>query len=176
MKVKMGKFPKYAPQKIDVRIDDFDVWNLDSTLAQIILPALLHLKSVKHGVPNEFANVGGEDFDYQKSFDFYMDSHDWAFSEGLKEWDNVLDKMIWAFEQIVINTVDKKYAHGKPNYKFKKSDYKFLNPITNQVEDTFNIVNENEDYWFDHEGQQLHMNRIQEGLDLFAKYYRSLWD
>jgi len=176
MKVKMGKFPKYAPRKIDVRIDDFDVWNLDSTLAQIILPALLHLREVKHGVPNDFGDVGGEEYASQSSFDFYMESHDWAFRESIKEWDEVLDKMIWSFEQIVIDTHDKKYAHGEPKYKFKKSDYKFANPITNKLEDTFNIVNENEDYWYDDAGHLMHMNRIQEGLDLFAKYYRSLWD
>jgi hypothetical protein len=31
-------------------------------------------------------------------------------------------------------------------------------------------------HWFDGDGLELHEKRIQEGLDLFAKYFRSLWD
>jgi hypothetical protein len=33
-----------------------------------------------------------------------------------------------------------------------------------------------EEHWFDAEGLQLHEDRIQEGLNLFAKYFRALWD
>ena len=38
-------------QNISVRIDNYDVWNMDVTLAQIILPMLKRLKEVKHGAP-----------------------------------------------------------------------------------------------------------------------------
>jgi hypothetical protein len=31
-------------------------------------------------------------------------------------------------------------------------------------------------HYFDAAGYTLYQDRIQEGLDLFAKYYRSLWD
>jgi hypothetical protein len=31
-------------------------------------------------------------------------------------------------------------------------------------------------HWYDAEGHKLHEDRIQEGLELFGKYYRSLWD
>jgi hypothetical protein len=31
-------------------------------------------------------------------------------------------------------------------------------------------------HWYDAEGHLLHEERIQEGLELFGKYYRSLWD
>ena len=61
-----GNYRKDDHRKIDVRIDKFDTWSLDHTLANIILPALLQLKATKHGIPHEFvADVGGADYDSQ---------------------------------------------------------------------------------------------------------------
>ena len=38
-------------RKIEVRIDKYDTWNMDNTLAHIILPMLKQLKETKHGSP-----------------------------------------------------------------------------------------------------------------------------
>jgi hypothetical protein len=39
------------------------------------------------------------------------------------------------------------------------------------------MVDKNPDaHWYDSEGHTLHEDRIQEGLDLFGKYFRALWD
>ena len=38
------------------------------------------------------------------------------------------------------------------------------------------IDNNPEEHWFDANGHAEHVKRIQEGLDLFGKYYRNLWD
>ena len=83
MKVNIGKYPKGAGQrKISVQIDKSDTWSFDHTLAHIVYPALLQLKEQKMGVPGDFANdVGGEDYVDQKSFEFYEESHQWAFEE-----------------------------------------------------------------------------------------------
>jgi hypothetical protein len=52
-----------------------------------------------------------------------------------------------------------------------------LNPITNQVEQLSQMVDPDPtSHYFDAAGYTLYQDRIQEGLDLFAKYYRSLWD
>jgi hypothetical protein len=41
MKVYIGPYKKTSDErKIDVRIDKYDTWNMDSTLAYIILPML----------------------------------------------------------------------------------------------------------------------------------------
>jgi hypothetical protein len=32
------------------------------------------------------------------------------------------------------------------------------------------------DHWIDIAGLELHQKKIQEGIDLFAKYYMNLWD
>ena len=38
-------------RKIKVRIDKYDTWSMDNTLALIILPMLKQLKETKHGSP-----------------------------------------------------------------------------------------------------------------------------
>ena len=68
MKVNIGKFPKNSQQRVNIKIERWDTWNMAETLAEIIYPMLLKLKVEKHGVPNEFAEVGGESYDDQKSF------------------------------------------------------------------------------------------------------------
>jgi hypothetical protein len=173
----MGKYLNTKSRKIDVNIDKYDTWGLYHTLALIIFPCLIQLKHTKHGIPSEFADVGGEDYGYQQSFDFYKDSHSWAFDEKIKEWDVVLDKMIWAFYEISKDDYGDKYYHGKSNYDFVKTNTQFPNPVTGKMEDTFELVDKNpNEHWHDHVGHMLHEDRIQEGLDLFGKYFRNLWD
>ena len=86
MKVKIGKFPNhyfwhswlyslfgYSPeQRVKVKIHKYDTWSMDQTLAPIILPMLVQLKATQHGHPANLTE---------------------------KEWDDILDEMIWAFEQ-----------------------------------------------------------------------------
>jgi hypothetical protein len=177
MKVNLGKFPKNGDRKISVVIEKHDTWSLDHTLASIIYPALLQLKATKHGVPADFAEVGGEDYTDQDSFDFYKDSQQESFEIACKRWDEVLDKMIWSFEQILKDNYDELYHHGKTEYDWIKSDKQFANPLTGKMEDTFQMVDKDpEAHWYDAEGHKLHEARIQEGLELFGKYYQNLWD
>lgn len=178
MKVNIKKYPKgNNTRRVSVEIEKFDTWSLDHTLALIILPALLQLKETKQGVPNEFGNVGGEDYSDQMCFDFYAESHKEAFEIKCKEWDEVLDKMIWSFQQIAFDDYDSKYHHGTPKYDWIKTDQKILNPLTRKVEDTYEMVDTNpNEHWYDHVGHMMHEERIQEGLTLFGKYFRALWD
>jgi len=177
MKIKIGKFPKNNKRKIDIQIDGYDTWNLDHTLAMIILPALIQLKNTKHGIPNEFAEVGGESHTSQSCFDFYSETYDEAFNEGCNRWEETLDKMIWTFQQLAVEEYEEKYHHGKAEYDFVKSDKQYPNPITGKMENTFQMVDKNPgEHWYDYVGHHLHDERIQEGLELFAKYYRALWD
>lgn len=80
MKVNIGPFPKghLTARRIDIQIDKYDTWNMYHTLALIIYPMLIQLKETKHGVPGEFADVGGAGHDTQDSFDFYKESHNEA--------------------------------------------------------------------------------------------------
>jgi hypothetical protein len=179
MKINIGKFPKKSSgnRKINVQIDNYDTWNLDTTLALIIYPALLQLKATKQGVPSEFAEVGGEDYVNQQSFDFYTETHDEAWKVGLERWDETLDKMIWSFEQLLKGEYDDQYHHGSLDFDWVKTDKTFPNPITGKIEATFQMVDKNPDeHWYDAEGHRLHEKRIQEGIELFGKHFRNLWD
>jgi hypothetical protein len=178
MKIKISKFPNKGPQRIDVRIDPWDTWNMDSTIAQIIYPMLVQLKATKHGIPGDLVNdVGGEDYADQASFDFYKETHDESWNKGAERWDDILDKMIWSFGQIAYEDYDAQYHHGDAKYDWIITDRTYPNPITGVPEPTYQMVDKNPDeHWYDHVGHKLHEERIQEGLDLFGKYFRSLWD
>ena len=86
-------------QKVKVRIDKWDTWSMDSTLAPIILPMLKQLKETKHGapyvypvdVPTKLRQTKKELLEYTKNGET---DHKW-----FERWDYVLDEMIWAFEQ-----------------------------------------------------------------------------
>jgi hypothetical protein len=176
MKIKMGGWAaKSNRRKIEIHIDKFDTWNCDSTLSHIIYPMLLQLRDTKQGVPNEFADVGGADYESQDSFDFYKESHSDAFDEGCKRWDQVLNKMIWSFEQLTRHDYSEQYHHGKMRWEWLE-----LNPTagnTGVADKSYEMKDLNPDqHWLDIAGLELHEERIQEGLNLFGKYFRSLWD
>lgn len=178
MKINLGKYPKGdTPRRINVEIDKFDTWGLDHTLALIILPALIQLKHTKHGVPNEFVSsrIGG-DMDRNGCFDFIKEDENDIFDKGCDAWEETLDKMIWSFQQIAIDEdYDSKYHHGKMDIGWKPIQH--LNPVTGLMEEMHEMVDKNpSEHWYDHVGHMLHEERIQEGLELFGKHFRDLWD
>lgn len=169
MKIQIRNYLKKGPQRIDIKIDPYDTWNLDATLAKIIYPMLVQLRDNMHGVPNDFANVGGEDHSLQQAFDFYTETVDDSFKQGVEKWKDCIDKMIWSFNQIAYHDYDSLYHHGIPNYDWQ--------PDNSSGKKMFKLVDRNPDeHWYDYVGHQLHEEKIQEGLNLFAKYYRNLWD
>tara|TARA_R110000772_G_scaffold99174_3_gene198880 strand:- start:8505 stop:9035 length:531 start_codon:yes stop_codon:yes gene_type:complete len=80
-------------RKVKVRIDDYDVWGADHTLALIILPILKRLREVKHGSPF----VDNEDVPENLRKTYEDDTGD----DFHKKWEWVLNEIIWAFENIV---------------------------------------------------------------------------
>jgi hypothetical protein len=177
MKVNLGKYKKDGDRRVEVEIEGFDTWSLDNTLAHIILPALIQLKSSKMGVPAAVvADIGGADYDSQDSFDFYKETHDEAFDEACKRWDLILDKMIWSFQQLILDDWEAPYHHGKAEYGHEPCE-DYVDPVTGKTEKMFRMVDKNpEEHWYDINGHIEHEKRIQEGLELFGKYYRNLWD
>ena len=85
--------------------------------------------------------------------------------------------MIWSFQQIVFDDWESQYHHGTPEYDWVQSNEPYINPLSGKTEDTFQMVDKNpNEHWTDIEGMRKHEERIQEGLELFGKYYRHLWD
>jgi hypothetical protein len=178
MKVNIRKYNRGPTERrIDVQIDKWDTYSLDHSIALIILPALIQLKQTKHGVPNQFVSRVGGDMDSNYCFDFIKEDENQVFDQGCAKWEETLDKMIWSFQQLVMDDYSNKYHHGEMKVGWKPSGFKFTNPLTGKDEETFEMVDENPgEHWYDFDGHMLHEERIQEGIDLFAKHFRDLWD
>ena len=72
-----------------VKIDRWDTWSMDYTLAQIVVPMLKQLKKSNHGAPF----VDDEDVPEElKSTDAHQDDN------YFKRWDWVMNEMLFAFE------------------------------------------------------------------------------
>jgi hypothetical protein len=171
MKVHLG--PYRTNRKIEIRIDKYDVWGLDHTLALIIHPALVLLKEQKHGDPQ----VDDEDVPEElRSTAAEPTENEWDTDDNwVKRWDWVLDEMIWTFEQCTYDDRgDSQFHHNSDQLDINfdvvlNSELKSLK--INQQKDPSKPA-----YWVDEEGKIAHYNRIAAGLKLFSKYYFALWD
>jgi hypothetical protein len=144
-------------QKVKVRIDKWDTWSMDHTLAPIILPMLIQLKATKHGAPwVAVADVPKELRPTKKDINAYNKDGS-TDDKFFKRWDYVLDEMIWAFEQ-------KCRDHWEDDY---------YGPYI-ESEDKRELFGRFE--WIDDEGRQKHQERMTNGFKLFGKYYENLWD
>jgi hypothetical protein len=94
MKVYIGRYPKDSSKerKVDIRIDKWDTWNMDTTLALIVVPMLKQLKDKKHGAPFVDMEDVPEHLRSEKIDDCDVDE------KHFERWDWVMDEMIFAFE------------------------------------------------------------------------------
>jgi len=171
-------------QKIVVKLDPWDSWNLDSTLSPIILPLLRQLRDTKHGsgfidhkdLPPHLQFTETEDHDSQKCFEFY---HETADEDKLKvdvhtqyEW--VLNEMIWAFKQLQPDyDWERQYRSGEHDIVWVPSDKLDENgdPMTYSIEH-----GSKDTYKCDYAAMAKHQARISNGLRLFGTYFQTLWD
>ena len=95
-----------AKQTVKVRIDPWDTWSMDYTLAPIIIPMLKQLKETKHGAPHvDLKDVPKELHPTKQDVLRYKEVGD-TDEFWFKRWDWVLDEMIYAFEQKYLNIED----------------------------------------------------------------------
>ena len=133
-----------------VIIDNYDVWNLDHTLALIIVPALKRLKEVTHGapfvdnvdVPEDLQTLDNSDLGHWHGTSSESEKCD--DDNYFKRWNWVLDEMIWAFQS-----------------KLEDWDEQFFTK-SNKI--------------FDKKGFNSYFKRINNGFRLFGKYYNGIWD
>lgn len=160
-------FYSKTERKIKVRIDPYDTWSMDHTLALIILPMLKQIKETKHGSPY----VDNEDVPehmrhtLSKGPDDYETEDRWIHYK----WDWVLNEMIWAFETHLNEAWEDQFRHGQPVYDDTLFDdgNEYQRPQLKQT---------NPDYWVDYDKIKEYNDRIDNGFRLFGKYYRNLWD
>ena len=200
MKVHLGPYPKNRSKerKLSVRIDPYDVWGLDHTLALIIHPALILLKEKKQGAPN----VDDDDVPegIRSTNDLTPKENEYDLDAFFfKRWDWVMDEMIWTFDQIKKDDdTSQFFVYEEPRPKPTSLHDKFLETfdiddeffydsyfdfITNEFIIISNVPNEPEEPpkklktpIFLRKEYEAHDERINNGLRLFGKYFRALWD
>jgi len=152
-----------------VKIDRYDTWSMDHTLAYIILPMLKQLRDSKHGAPY----VDDEDVPRElwSIYSFPKEEYD-VDGNHFKRWDWVLDEMIFAFEHKNDDTWSNEFVSGVIDWKSEACEWD-----ENGKPKMFKMVEgPNHTHKCDYEGIRAVEERIQNGFRLFGKYYQNLWD
>jgi hypothetical protein len=149
---------------IKVKIDRWDTWSMDDTLAHIILPMLRQLNETKHGAPF----VDDEDVPEElKSTSAPPKENDYDLDDNhFLRWDWVLGEMIFAFENKLNEDWQDQFRTGKMDIRFKK-----LENGNSEM-----IRGENDTSETDWDGMKVYQARISNGFRLFGKYYEAMWD
>ena len=138
-----------------VKIDRWDTWSMDHTLAHIILPMLKQLDKSKHGAPY----TNDEDVpEYLRSHMAQPKENEWdTDSLHFMRWNWILAEMVWAFEQELKDDDEAQfYEHYEIN------DWVWNKPMPKLK--------------VDEKGLKAHQERKANGFKLFGKYYQNLWD
>lgn len=155
----------FGKRKVKVKIDEYDVWNMDSTLSVIVLPLLQEYNRQRQGHPL----VDDEDVpEFLKSTNGKKPSeYEWD-DLSLKRWSWVIEEMIWTFQQLQPDCDwDDLYYKGDIDFVSKNVENTDLSELVRGPNHTFEV---------DKEGLNNHQDRINNGLRLFGRYYQSLWD
>lgn len=150
-----------------IKIDYHDTWSMDQTLSPIILPMLKQLKATKHG----YGMVDDEDVPKHLQSIHALPKEAWELDGNAeKRYDWVIDEMIWAFEQLCEDNLEEQFWITKP-----KMDWEHMFQPFAEGEKSREVkwLVEGE---LDREGLNAYNDRIQRGLTLFGKYFRTLWD
>ena len=164
------KVLNYIHPKINyVKIDRWDTWSMDHTLAYIILPMLKQLKDSKHGAPN----VDDEDVpkELRSIYAFPKEEYD-VDGNHFARWDWVLDEMIFAFECKNDESWQDAYRSGEIDWKSEACGWDENGKATMYK----HVDGPNHTYECDYDGMKVVEDRIQNGFRLFGRYYSNLWD
>jgi hypothetical protein len=139
-------------RRVKVKVDEWDLFNADQTLAYIISATLTKF--------NELERDG-----YPKTDPLDGPAH--LITDGehsTDRWEWIVGEMAWAFEQYNI-CWKQQYESGEPDYVWTPLPSGGARMTTGP----------NHTLVIDEEGQQRHQDRIDHGIYLFGKYYRYLW-
>jgi hypothetical protein len=116
MKISIGKYPKKGEQKKSIKIDPWDTWSMDHTLALIIHPMLKQLFKSKQGAPyTEDEDVP----EHLRSTNAKPKKNDWDIdSNHFKRWDWIMKEMIWVFGELA--------KDREPSFLIKKGKFKTI--------------------------------------------------
>jgi hypothetical protein len=160
MKVKIGAYKDTGSQDVSVKIDKWDTWSMDHTLAYIVVPMLEQLRDTTHGgpfVPYEERPdhlIGTIIKDRGETDEFHFEAWDW-----------VLGEMLFAFQS--------KHEDWEHQFCSGEHDRTFIERTDGLIEW---VKGPNHTFEIDTEGRNAYQARITNGFRLFGKYYENLWD
>ncbi len=157
-----------------VKIDRWDTWNMDHTLALIVLPMLRQLKDAKHGAPL----VDDEDVpEPLRSTAAEPKENEWdTDSNHFDRWDWVIGEMIFAFECKLDDSWEDQFREGEIDMIWIPVDAAG-NEVPRGEHKYYRMEHGPKDtYQCDYEGMKVVQKRIENGFRLFGKYYQALWD
>jgi hypothetical protein len=180
MYVRLGQYKDDGEEReVHVVIHHYDTWNMDESLAHVVLPMLKQLKETKHGAP--FVDMP----DRPEHLQCYKEPEDYETDKfHFQAWDWVLGEMIFAFETKVGEL---------ENWEEMFHDTSEVPDLTSvgvgpaQLRLFPDEDGATEDYEFyeykslskckiDWNGRKKYQERISNGFRLFGKYYENLWD
>jgi hypothetical protein len=137
---------------------DVDLWSLDFHIAKILLPKLEMFRNQRfHSYPPTFNSPAHCVLEEVTGI---QDKHG-NTNEGLQNWYNILDEIIYAFRWNV-------YANWEKNTKKERAFY--LHYFGQD------IPNLDYHYYYGFELVKKAADRAQKGFELFGKYFTCLWD
>lgn len=181
-------------RKIKVRIDNYDTWSMDHTLAYIILPMLKQLKATKHGSPyvdqedipeelrlTEREKLVHDNGYYDKSLNASEEEIEAVSEKFHAQWDWIMDQMIYSFEQQFDeedgrNHYYDPYLPGEEPEEIKET---VIDEDGNEVPDSKPLFTRE---WqlkmgkYNKEKHKVYEAKKQLGFTLFGKYFQNLWD
>lgn len=150
-------------RKIKIKLDPWDSWNAEQTISILAVPLLKQLRENKHGAPFTDDEDAPE---HLRSTACAPKENEWDTDENwFKRWEWILDEIIWAHDQIANGDGSQFYYHYPKDYPGAMEGWRWI--------DGFGKI---EGFWVDRAGEQAYEERINNGLRLFGKYYRGLWD
>lgn len=151
------KFLDFVHPRVEyIKLDHWDTWSFDHTLADIILPGLKQLQATKHGAP----------YTDDKDVPEYLRSHmaqpkenEWDTDDlHFMRWDWILNEMIWAFEQKVNDTAEDQFFDHSGCNDTAPWDKDYIRPK------------------YDKKAHTAWQKRKANGFRLFGKYFENLWN
>ena len=157
MKAYIGPYTEGEEDRIiDITLSPYDTWNMDHTLAILIVPMLKQLKATKHGAPSVDDEYVPE---HLRSTAAPLKENEWDIDDNhFKRWDYIIDEMIWAMEHIIDNSDEEKFY-----------DY-------SEVDDKTNVMEQIKALKCDYPALDAHHKRITNGTKLFGIFFQNLWD
>jgi hypothetical protein len=150
---------------IKVQIDPWDTWNMDHTLAHIVLPMLRQLKAKAHGAPYVDLDDVPKELHGKRLTKKQRDNGE-LDDKHFERWDWVLDEMIFAFESKLDDSWEEQFESGESDHQLVQLEGGMSRMIDGPRHTKV----------YDWEGRKVYEARIQNGFRLFGKYYQNLWD